>query len=63
MIGEVEDPRPWTDREGNQRASLEVTAQIVRFIGGRGDGTPGGGGEHTSNEQGDNASNEEDIPF
>src|SRR5690606_37248972 len=31
VVGEIEEARPWTDREGNTRASLEVTAQAVRF--------------------------------
>ena len=35
VIGEMEEARPWTDREGNARASLEVTARTIRFIGGR----------------------------
>ena len=37
VIGEIEEPRPWTDREGNTRASLEVTARQIQFVGGRGD--------------------------
>lgn len=32
VVGEVEEARPWTDRDGNQRASLEVTANTVRFL-------------------------------
>ncbi|MDE0243507.1 MAG: single-stranded DNA-binding protein, partial [Candidatus Kaiserbacteria bacterium] len=32
VVGEMEEPTPWTDREGNTRASLEVTAQTVRFL-------------------------------
>ena len=43
IIGEVEEARAFTDRDGNQRASLEVTARTIRFIGGRGDGTGGTG--------------------
>jgi len=35
VIGEVEEARPWTDKDGNNRASLEITATTVRFIGGR----------------------------
>lgn len=35
VTGEVEEARPWTDRDGNQRASLEVTADTVRFLGGK----------------------------
>src|SRR5690348_11690183 len=37
VIGEIEEARPYTDRDGNQRASLEVTAQTVKFLSGRGD--------------------------
>jgi len=65
VTGELEEARPWTDRDGNTRASLEVTAQVVRFIGGRGDGGDAGGyGSATSSDEppGDVGS-EEDIPF
>ena len=61
VVGEVEEARPWTDRDGNQRASLEVTAQFVRFIGGRGDG----GGSHGAPipETPPEGVGEADIPF
>lgn len=45
IIGEVEEPRPWTDKEGNTQVSLEVTAQTIRFLSGRGEGVGGGGGD------------------
>lgn len=64
IIGEVEEARPWTDREGNLRASLEITAQTVKFIGSRGD--DGGGsynGSATTSNDNEDVSNEEDIPF
>lgn len=32
VVGEIEEPRVYTDREGNQRASLDVTAQTVKFL-------------------------------
>ena len=32
VVGEVENARVFTDRDGNARASLEVTAQNVRFL-------------------------------
>ncbi len=66
VVGELEDARAYTDRDGNLRASLEVTAQTVRFLSGRGEGAshdsgsfqaaPAGGGDsqHVS---------EEEIPF
>lgn len=38
IIGEIEEARAFTDRQGNNRASLEVTAQTIKFLSGRGDG-------------------------
>ena len=35
--------RVYTDRDGNPRYSLEVTANEVQFLGGRGEGEYGGG--------------------
>lgn len=40
VTGEV-DASAWTDNEGNPRASLELTAQTVKFLGRR-DDIPGG---------------------
>lgn len=37
VVGEVEDARVFTDRDGNPRASLEVKALNVRFLGQRAD--------------------------
>lgn len=36
VVGEVEEARVYTDRDGNPRASLEVKAQSIRLLGGRG---------------------------
>lgn len=47
VIGEVDEARAYTDRDGNNRASLEVTAQVIKFLGNRGDAPmmgDGGGG-------------------
>lgn len=38
VTGEVEEARVYTDRDGKPRASLEVKAQSVRFLGQRGAG-------------------------
>jgi single-strand DNA-binding protein len=61
--GEV-DAAAYSDREGSPKASLEVTATTVRFLGGREDGGGGvggpGGGAHVVD---DFPHNEEDIPF
>jgi len=35
--GELQEPRVWQGRDGEWRASLEVTASTVKFLGGRGD--------------------------
>ena len=73
VVGEMEEPNTWTDREGNTRASLEVTARTVRFLNTRaesealaggwgqagGQGVPEGGGAGGDAMAG----GEEDIPF
>ncbi len=33
--GELREPTPYQGRDGQWRASLEVTARVVRFLGGR----------------------------
>ena len=35
VVGEVDEAQPWTDRDGLQRASIEITALEVRFLDGR----------------------------
>lgn len=37
VVGEIEEPRVFTDKSGNARASLEVKAQNVKFLGQKGD--------------------------
>lgn len=44
VVGEMEEARAYTDREGNMRASLEVRANIVKFLNGRNDDMDGGMG-------------------
>jgi len=41
VVGELEEPRIWTDKQGNSRVSLEVTARTVRFIESKGGGVVG----------------------
>ena len=57
VVGEMEDARAFTDKEGNSRASLEVTAQTIKFLSraeaSSGIGTPVAAGQ----------SKEEDIPW
>ena len=53
-------PRIWTGNDGIARASYEVTAQTVKFLGGRGEGPPAetpGSPEEPPDET------EEEIPF
>lgn len=64
IVGEVEEARPYTDRDGNNRASLEVTAQTVKFLSSRGDAPDGA--EDTQQTPNTNASardEDNDIPF
>jgi single-strand DNA-binding protein len=76
IIGELEEPRPWTDKEGNTQVSLEVTAQTIRFLSPRGETAGGGdfqreparagngstkGGR--ASEPTDDGPTDEDIPF
>jgi len=35
--GELNEPRVYQSRDGEYRASLDVTARLVQFLGGRGD--------------------------
>jgi len=57
VVGEI-DASAWTDQEGQPRASLELTARDVRFLGGSRDDASGGMGGNMSIPQ-----SEEDIPF
>lgn len=65
---ETGGPRIWTDQNGNPRASYEVTAFEVRFLGGRADG--GGSFNNSSShsagsapEMMDAGITEDEIPF
>lgn len=55
------NPRIWTAQDGTPRASFEVTAETVRFIGGAGreEGLPGGEEETL----GPGPASEDEIPF
>ena len=55
VVGEIEEARAFTDKSGNQRASLEVTATTVRFLSGGAAGAAGNGQEP--------AADDENIPF
>ena len=58
--GELTEPRPFQGRDGQWRASLDVTARTVKFLGGRGEVAP------TPFEEEDTEVppiDEEEIPF
>ncbi len=65
--GEIE-AQAYTDREGSPRASLELTASTVRFLGGRGEMpegvAAGGAGQAAGGHGGEEfPANEDEIPF
>ncbi len=53
---ETGGPRVWTGNDGQARASFELTAQSVKFLGGRGDAA-------AYQEEGPAAEEEDEIPF
>lgn len=77
VVGDMEEPNIWTDREGNTRADLQVRARNVRFLNSRaesealaaGMGQSGGqsGGQSApvggGAERGPAPVDEEEIPF
>ena len=69
--GELSEPKPYQGRDGEWRASLEITAREVKFLGGRGDagaatpaepGAPASASTSTSAEPTEGFG-EEEIPF
>lgn len=59
IIGEVEEPNAYTNKAGEAAANLEVTARVIKFLGGTSNGTVPA--EHTADT---NSSKEADlIPF
>lgn len=61
VIGEMEDARAFTDKEGNLRASLEVRSNTVRFLDGKNDSA--GSNSHADPTDGNGVDNSEAIPF
>ena len=63
VVGEVEEPQAYIDREGKPKASIEVTAQNIRFMSAKGEtamAAPAGNGTHTGEAP---ELRDEDIPF
>ena len=62
--------REWETPEGNKRQAVDIVADTVQFLGGRGDGEGGGGGGYipadaTATPAGDfpTSPTDDDIPF
>ncbi len=53
-------PRVWTGQDGQPRASFEVRAQTVRFLGRGGEAAPGGA---DGSAAGEGPISEEEVPF
>lgn len=60
VVGEIEEARAFIDRQGNNRASLEVTAQTIRFM----DSKPGNSNGEQQQETTQAAHGDgESVPF
>jgi len=62
VLGEMEEPEVWQDKDGNQRASLVVTAQRIQFLGGR-DADAAAQSHSSLNVPTVNLDDEQPIPF
>ena len=58
VVGEMQEAHAWSDKEGNPRATLEVTAHVVKFLGSRGDSENGSAPTSTDVEE-----ETDEIPF
>jgi len=63
VVGEVDEARPWTDRDGLQRASIEVTALEIKFLDGRNQDRDSGNVGNSSGKQEVPEASVADIPF
>jgi len=68
--GEMAEPKPYQSRDGEWRASLDITAREVKFLGGRGDAgggpapsQPGAPAGPSDMGGGGGSMGEEEIPF
>jgi single-strand DNA-binding protein len=63
VIGEIEGARPYTDRDGNQRASIDVRAREIRFMDGRNTGQEASVEEQANGIPEAIGAEQGDIPF
>jgi single-strand DNA-binding protein len=64
--GELTEPRPYQSRDGDWRATLDVTALNVKFLGGRSEPSSGSYGDEGAGAgagPSDDSLGEEEIPF
>jgi single-strand DNA-binding protein len=65
VVGELEEPRTFTDRDGNTRVSLDVRALTIKFLGRAADGS--GAANHATAGAAQAPAgaemHDEDIPF
>lgn len=62
VVNGVQNPRVWTGNDGVPRASFEITARVIKFLGGRGERAEGGGYEEQE-EPPPGFVEENEIPF
>lgn len=58
-----QNPRVWTGSDGVPRASFEITARMVKFLGGRGERAEGGAAYEEEEQPPPGFVEENDIPF
>ena len=64
VVGELEEPNAYMDKEGKPRASLEVTASTIRFLSTRGEAAAMGmAASSGAPAEGGHEIHDEDIPF
>ena len=63
VVGRLQEPNIWTDQNGSARASLQITAQDVRFLNTRAESEALASDTDQAGESSAPAGNEEDIPF
>ena len=59
IVGELEEPEVWQDREGKQRATMVVTATTIKLLGSKGTSTTDAAPVAESSDAGEGG----DIPF
>ena len=63
VVGRMQEPYIWTDQNGSARASLQITAQEVRFLNTRAESEALASDMDQSGESSAPAGSEEEIPF